>query len=103
MHVRGDVVFETGIAIGTEAHLLAIDVDGGIHVDTVELEIIVYSGFVNSKRFPVPANAAREGTTASTAGVTYVEVTLDSPIMGHVEQPPPGVVIVCIRHLDGVA
>ena len=33
-----DVVLEGTVAVGTEAHLLTVDIDSGVHIDTVELE-----------------------------------------------------------------
>ena len=37
-YIRRDVIFKARIAIRTEAHFATIDIDGGVHIDTIELD-----------------------------------------------------------------
>ena len=96
MDIGCDVVFETGIAVRTEAHLLTIHIDRGVHIDTVELEeelLTFHFLTFHFKGFPIPADAARQCTATSTAGVACIEVALDSPVVRQVELSPEGVMI----------
>ena len=98
--IRRDVIFEAGIAIGTETHLLAIHIDGRVHIYTVELE---EKHFVlqpsHLKLFPVPSDASGQRSPTRSAGVADVEVTLASPVVRHVKATPMGVIIVYLGHL----
>ena len=43
VYVWGDIVLETGIAIRARAYLLSIDINGGVHVNTIELQEIFFT------------------------------------------------------------
>ena len=58
---------------------------------------------VNDKMFAVPAHTARECATASTTGITHVEIALDGPIMWYRKLTPMAIVVIYLRHLNGVA
>ena len=102
--VRGDIVLEAGIAVRTIAHLLTIHINGGIHIDTIELEEKTLFGKLRDRKvLAIPAHATREGSTASATGIAYVEIALDSPVVGHGKRTPMAIVVIYLRHLGRVA
>ena len=104
LHIGRDVILETRIAVRTEADLLAVHIDRRVHIDAVELqEIFLVDGRRQREMLPVPPDSPGQGTTASTTGVTYIEVPFDGPVMGHIETAPIAVVIIHLRHLSRVA
>jgi hypothetical protein len=44
---------------------------------------------VYSKLFPVPADATRERSPTRATGISYIEVTLNGPVVGYIELSPP--------------
>ena len=108
MHKRCDVILEARIAIGTISNLLAIHIDRRVHIHPVELdkELCVLHrclAIAKGKRLPIPTNTSRQGSPTRTARIADIEVAFYRPVVGYVELSPPGVVIVHLRHLHGVA
>ena len=101
--VRGDVVLEAGVAIRARAYLLSIDINGGVHVNTIELQEGFLAACRQRKVFPVPPDATGEGTTGGAAGVAIVEIALDGPVVRDIESAPMGIVILRTGHLSRVA
>ena len=50
----------------------------------------------------VPADAAREGSPTRSAGIAGIEVTLDGPVVGHVEKAPVAIIVILLGHLHGI-
>ena len=101
--VRGDVVLEAGVAIRAGAYLLAVYEYRRIHVDSVELQEILFFACRQRKVFPVPPDATGEGTAGGAAGVAIVEIALDGPVVRDIESAPMGIVILRTGHLSRVA
>ena len=52
---------------------------------------------------PIPTNATWQRSPTRATWVSHIEVSLDGPIVGHVEVAPMVVIIPSLRHLDRVA
>ena len=88
MHVGRDIVLEAGVTVGPVAHLLSVHVDGAVHVHAVKLEEKPFWCAVTlwqRERLTVPPYSTRQRTTAGTAGIAFVEVALDGPVVRHVQ------------------
>ena len=90
IYIRCKVVFETAISIGAGAELMAVDIDRGVHVDTIEANDIAVELLlgVDGEMLAIPAHSSGQGTTAGTRGITWQEVALDRPVVGQVERSP---------------
>ena len=103
LHIRCDIILKTRIAIRPEAHLLTIHIYRRVHVNTVEFEEAFLAASRQREMLPVPSDSPWQGTTACATGVSHIEVALDGPVVGHVEQSPTCIVIVRLRHLGTVS
>ena len=85
-----EVVAERGIAVGASAETMAVDVDGGVHVGAVEVDVgVLFKLFgTHFKALSVPADAAGESSAAGAAGIVDAEVALDGPVVGQREASP---------------
>ena len=104
--IRCDVVLETRITVGSVTHLLAIHIDRGIHIHTIELQEELFTFHFSAFHFKVltvPTDTTRQGTTACPTGITHIEVTFDGPVVRHIETAPVAVVEICLRHNGRVA
>ncbi|MDQ0835288.1 hypothetical protein QF032_007132 [Streptomyces achromogenes] len=91
----GEVEGETGVAVGVAAGLDAVAVDGGVHVDAVELDRDPLAGVRGRQREgdPVPAQAAREEAGAAGRAVLRGGGLFDAPVVGDGHGAPGGVVV----------
>ena len=66
VEVGRQVVAEGNVAVGTRAQFMAVDVDGGVHIHAVKVDVEAFAlvGLVHGEGLAVPADAAGEGTTA---------------------------------------
>ena len=95
--IARDVILKRTITIGTESHLLAIDIDGGVHIDPVELDEIK-TGVRDTEVLAIPADTARERSPTRPRRIGSQEVALDGPVMGQVQATPVGVVVSIVGH-----
>ena len=100
--IAGYLVLKGTVAVRTIAHLLAVDVDGGVHIDAVELEIIP-GCLMNAEMLAIPPHPTGQRATARSAGVACREVALDSPVVGQVEASPMGVAVIYCGHRGRVS
>lgn len=114
VHANGDDILLAHLEIGREiegegrvtvrmaAQLLAVDVDGRVHVDAVEVDANLLAGKVvaHLEGFAVPADTARLVGALRLAGLGVILV--DAVIMRQVDDIPRGIVErlgVCTRDL----
>ena len=76
-------VLERNISVRTPSYLLSVEVDGRIHVSTVEMNVDAFSGIflVNLEVLAIPAHSAGKSTSARTRKIFLAEISFDSPIV----------------------
>ena len=90
LDVVGDIKGEGGVAIGVAAQLLAIDIDGGVHVHTIEVDadLLVPECLIQSEGLAIPADTTGEVCTLGLHGLRVV--LLNAVVMGKVHTLPAG-------------
>ena len=78
-----NLVFKRTVAIRAVAHLLTVDIDRGVHIDTVELQEVT-AHLADTEMLAVPPHPARQRTASGTTGVAGREVALNGPVMRQV-------------------
>ena len=106
LHVGRNIVFKRTVAVRPVANFLTVDIDRRIHIYPVKLQeitVIADCFTINGKVLSIPTYTARQSASRGTTGITHLEVALNSPVVRHVELPPPRIVILGLRHLSRVA
>ena len=95
LDVGREVVAEGDVSVGTGAQLVAVEVDGAVHVHAVEVYVEAQAlvGLVGGEGLAIPAHASGQCASARARGVLAGEVALDGPVVGQVEATPRGVVV----------
>ena len=94
LQVFRNIILEGTVAVRTEAHLLSVDIDGSVHIDTVKLyKSLLIRDILNREPLPVPADTAGQGSPTRSTGIASMEVPLYRPVMGQVEGTPLAVII----------
>ena len=84
-----DVIFEGDIAVRTSAKFVAIDIDGGVHINAVELDEpqLVFLT-IHFEMFSIPAYATLQGASSCSSRRGCHEIALNTPVVGKVETTP---------------
>ena len=99
--IRGKVVPEGYVSVRACAEFMAVDIDGGVHVDTVEIDVDHFAAVCRIKResLAVPSCSARESPSARSGRIVDTEIPVDGPVVRQVEDPPSGIIVFRITEL----
>ena len=75
---------------------MAIDINGGVHIGTIEIYAIAFAfiGLISSKSLAIPAYTTRQRTSTRSRRIVFTEFSFNGPIVGQVQFPPVCVIII---------
>ena len=94
LQVRGQVIGETGVAVRPGTQVVSVDPDRTVHVHTVEFDgvVLVLAVAGDIERLPVPADTHREIADGAGAGIAFLDLSLNAPVVGQVKLAPGTVI-----------
>ena len=71
------------------AGFFSIDIDSGIHIDSLKIKIdpFLFLKIIQREIFPVPANAGFPIATATARFFLFIRFIIVAPVMGQIQLP----------------
>ena len=96
LDIGSQVITERDVPVGTCPQFMAIDINGGVHIGTIEIYAIAFAliGLIGSKSLAIPAYTTRQCTSTRSRRIVFTEFSFNGPIVGQVQFPPVCVIII---------
>ena len=100
INIRCKVVLESTVAVRTGSELMAVDVYGRVHVNSIEGngKAVVLLMRIQGEMLPVPSYSARQSASAGSRRIAWREIALYRPVMRQIQASPMGVSIIRFPH-----
>ena len=100
INIRCKVVLESTVTVRTGSQLMAVDVDGRVHVNSIEGDgkSVVLLFRIHGEMLAVPSYSARQSASAGSRRIAWREIALYRPVMRQIQASPMGVSIISFPH-----